>query len=303
MSDPVVVRIPASTSNCGPGFDTLGLALGLYGTVTISARDDGKISYAGGSKDFPDAAVEMVKKIAENFFKSSGIAPLGFDFNIESEVPVARGLGSSVILRGGVLAGLNDIAGSPLSLDDQIRLISGLEGHPDNASAAILGGFTVARYCPETKRYLGTQQFAVSDELAFVLVAPDLEIKTDDSRSDLPKEISFSKVVSSLNSLAYLVAAFASQNYQALSACRVDHIHEPYRLRTIPYAEAGIAAGIDAGAFTGWLSGSGSSVLCVASQTKAEAVRLAMESEWKTHSAHYSSYVLTADNTGVTFLS
>jgi homoserine kinase len=230
MSESVVVRIPATTSNCGPGFDTLGLALGLYGTVKDSLREDEQIVYSGGLADFPTAATAMVKVVADFFSQRTDLPTTGLDFDIDSNVPIARGLGSSVVLRGGVLAGLNHLLGAPLSRDEQVELISDIEGHPDNASAAILGGFTVARFCPETKRYMGTQKFNVSDDLGFVVVSPALEIKTDASRTTLPKQLEFSKVISSLNSLSYLVAAFASGNYEALSASRVDHIHEPYRL-------------------------------------------------------------------------
>ncbi len=300
MSETVVVKIPASTSNCGAGFDTLGMALGLYGTLRVTLRDDHAVVYSGTATDFPQAAVEMVREVGQQFALRTGKAATGFDFEIESEVPIARGLGSSVILRGGVLAGLNHLAGTPLSKDDQVALISEIEGHPDNASAAILGGFTVARYCPESKQYMGTQKFEVSDTLDFVVVSPDLEIKTDDSRSALPGEIPFPKVISSLNSLSYLVAAFASGNYQALSSSRVDHIHEPYRLPKIPHASESIQAGIDAGAYTGWLSGSGSSLLCVSETSKSVQVSQAMVAAFEGCETVITSRILKACNQGTT---
>lgn len=300
MSKSVVVRVPGSTSNCGPGFDTLGLALSLYGSVTVSGRDDDKIVYSGNQPNFPEAAVAMAEQVAKDFFQKTGQCEFGFEFDIVSDVPVARGLGSSVILRGGILAGLNRLVGSPLSKDEQIERISAIEGHPDNASAAILGGFTVARFCPEKNKYLGTQSFAIPPTLSFVVVSPDLEIKTDASRHALPKEIEFSKVISSLNSLAFLVAAFVSGSYDALNVCRVDHLHEPYRLKTIPQGKECIEAGIQAGAYTGWLSGSGSSVLCVVKQERAERVKTAMETEFKSSGLDFRSYILQADNAGLT---
>ena len=302
MSDKVVIRVPASTSNCGPGFDTLGLALGIYATVTVTLTNDDQIAYDGNSKEFPEEAVAMVQQVAQVFFQKTGSEPIGCSFNIDSEVPIARGLGSSVILRGGFLAGINHLCGSPLSREDQVELISQIEGHPDNASATILGGFTVARFCPDTNDYLGTQKFEVSDSLVFVVVSPELEIKTDESRGSLPTQIEFSKVVSSLNSLAFLVGAFASGNYDYLSACQIDHIHQPYRLPNIPGSKEAIESGIAAGAFTGWLSGSGSSVLCVARKADSSNVLAAMELEFKQCFIDFRSFELSADNDGITVI-
>ena len=300
MSNSVVVRVPASTSNCGPGFDTLGIALNLYGTVRVSTRSDNRIVYAGSDTSFPGAAVEMVEEVVRVFANVTGETSPGIDFDIQSDVPIARGLGSSVILRAGILAALNHLADSPLSDDQQVEQISLIEGHPDNASAAVFGGFTVARFCPEQNIYFGTQRFQVSEDLAFVVVAPKLEIKTDESRQSLPRQIEFSKVVSSLNSLAYLVAAFSSGDYDSLRHCRVDYLHEPYRLKSIPNGRNAIEAGIEAGAMTGWLSGSGSSVLCLATKSKGEAVRMAMEAGFRRLSTDYNSFVLAADNAGLT---
>ena len=302
MSDTVVVRVPASTSNCGPGFDTLGLALGLYGEVTVNRTDGEGVSYCGEKVDFPPTAIEMIEEVAESFWHKTNSSKFGISFDIVSDAPIARGLGSSVMLRGGVLHGINHLAGSLLTKDEEVELISRIEGHPDNASASIMGGFTVARFCADSNRYLGTQKYPVSDSLAFVVVSPDLEIKTEDSRGRLPSEIEFSKVVSSLNSLAYLVGAFASADYERLSDCRVDHIHEPHRLPYIPKSKEAILAGIKAGALTGWLSGSGSSVLCVSRKENAESVLAAMESEFSSVVIGYQSFVLQADNDGVTAL-
>lgn len=303
MPESVVVQIPASTSNCGPGFDTLGLALALYGKVEVSRReDDAPVAYTGDSAHFPEAATAMVGEVAEVFFRRSEQPAFGFGFDIRSQVPVARGLGSSVILRGGVLTALNAVAGSPLSRDELVAIVSDIEGHPDNAAAALFGGFAVARYCANTKRYFGTQRFEITPELAFVVVSPDLEIKTDVSRTALPPQLDFREVVSSLNSLSYLVAAFASGNYKALSACRVDFIHEPYRLGSIPHAAEAIQAGIEAGAYTGWLSGSGSSVLCVVPQENAERVKLAMEHPFRAKTLPFTAYTLGACNQGATVL-
>ncbi len=104
MSDTVVVRVPASTSNCGPGFDTLGLALGLYGEVTVNRTDGEGVSYCGEKVDFPPTAIEMIEEVAESFWHKTNSSKFGISFDIVSDAPIARGLGSSVMLRGGGIA-------------------------------------------------------------------------------------------------------------------------------------------------------------------------------------------------------
>ena len=266
----------------------------------MSQRDDDRVVYAGTDPAFPGAAISMLKEVRQSFSQALGTDVPGFDFDIESEVPVARGLGSSVILRAGALGCLNDLAGSPLSRDRMVAMVTRIEGHPDNASAGILGGFTVARFCPQRQHYLGTQSFPVSRSLAFVVVAPGLEIITDESRKQLPEEIGFADVVDSLNGLAYLVAAFASGEYGNLGVYRVDRLHEPQRFKNIPQGREAIDAGIDAGALTGWLSGSGSSVLCVTHREKSVAVLQAMSLPFQEHGIPVDSYTLQADNSGLT---
>ena len=299
MAESVVVRIPSSTSNCGSGFDTLGLALNLYGKVRLSQRDDDRVVYAGSDDAFPGEAITMLGEVRQSFVQAIGRDVPGFDFDIDSEVPIARGLGSSVILRAGALGCLNELADSPLSRDQMVEIVTRIEGHPDNASAGILGGFTVARFCPQRQRYLGTQSFPVSHRLAFAVVAPELEIITDESRKQLPEEISFQDVVDSLNGLAYLVAAFSSGRYGNLGVYRMDRLHEPQRLKNIPQGREAIEAGIDAGALTGWLSGSGSSVLCVTHREKSAEVLQAMLLPFEQQGIRVDSYTLQADNSGL----
>ncbi|HMD59854.1 MAG TPA: hypothetical protein VKG78_00390, partial [Opitutaceae bacterium] len=139
-SESVVVRVPASTSNCGAGFDTLGLALNLYNRVTLSAAD--------GADPVPDRASdaraqEMVADAAAAFFRAAGRPPTGFRYRVEGGVPPARGLGSSVTVVAGVIAGLDALHRASLGRRGLVALVSAIEGHPDNAAAGVLGGFCV----------------------------------------------------------------------------------------------------------------------------------------------------------------
>ncbi len=292
----VTVRVPGSTSNCGAGFDTLGLALEVYNRVTLSV--------AAGNGPQPQSEADaraqtMVEATAALFYAKTGRAPQGFCYHVEGEVPPARGLGSSVTVIAGVLAGLDALLATGLSRHQLVEMATELEGHPDNASAGILGGFCVARCDPVTGAYRDTIRFEVGAEIAFVVVSPTVELLTKESRGALPVALPYFDAVRSINSAAYVVAAFAARDYARLRDAAGDFMHEPYRLPKIKGASAAIAAGLQAGAFTGWLSGSGSSVLCVTAAGIAGGVGAAMAGAFRAVGVASEVRVLRADNAGL----
>ena len=299
MSAPetVTVRVPGSTSNCGSGFDTLGLALAIYNRVTLTRRAGAAPGAAAGANT---AARALVEPAGAAFFQKTGRAPFGFDCEVDGEVPSARGLGSSATVRAGVIAGLNALAGAGLSHREIVELVTALEGHPDNAAPSVWGGFCVSRTSPVNGAFLDCVRIAVPAELAFVVVAPRVKVLTKESRRALPKQVPFFDAVKSINAASFLVAAFATRGFGKLRHAVADFIHEPYRLPAVPGGRAAIDAGITAGALAGWLSGSGSGVLCVCEAPVAVAVRQAMEAALTAaRVACDGSWVLAADNDGL----
>ena len=292
----VTVRVPGSTSNCGAGFDTLGLALKIYNRVTLSS---GTGAAPEPARPSDGRAQAMVEAAARAFFRAAGLAPAGFRYQIDGDVPPARGLGSSVTVIAGVLAGLDARHGAGCARDRLVALATEQEGHPDNASAGILGGFCVSRCDPSTGAYRDTIRFAVPPALAFVVASPETELLTKESRGALPANLPYFDAVRSVNSASYLVAAFAAGDYTKLRHAAGDFLHEPYRLPRIPGAGEAIAAGVAAGAFTGWLSGSGSSVLCVCARPDGEAVATAMKTAFAQAGANSECRILEADNQGL----
>ncbi len=295
--DSVVVRVPASTSNCGAGFDTLGLALELYNRITVTP--------APGALPVPERpsdarAQGMVAEAAAAFARAAGRPAPGFRYRIDGDVPVARGLGSSVTVVAGVVAGLNAIHGASLTPRQVVGLVSSVEGHPDNAGAGVLGGFCVSRSDPGTGAYVDSQRFEVPPDVAFVVVSPPVELVTKESRGALPPSLPFFDAVRSINSAAYVVAAFASGDFASLRHAGGDFVHEPYRLPSVPGGREAIASGVAAGAWTGWLSGSGSSVLCVCERARAEPVFEAMKAAFARASMPGEGRILRADNRGLT---
>lgn len=245
-----VVRVPGSTSNIGPGFDCMGIALQIYNHVRVERRAEGTTGV--------EPAHEMVEAAASGFFEAAKVAPFAFRWRIDGEVPISRGLGSSVTLRQGILQGLNTLAGDPLDREALFALGTALEGHPDNASAGVYGGFTCTNAA-------GTCLYHKVDErLKFLLLVPSREILTDASRGVLPDTVPHLEAVASLGNACVITSAFASQNYAALRGSFVDHLHQPYRGTNNPGLQEVITAAEEAGALGGFLSGSGSTIACLA---------------------------------------
>jgi homoserine kinase len=297
----VTIRVPGSTSNCGAGFDTLGLALTVYNRVTLR-RTEAEATTSGWrpqpEREEDGRAAKMVADTAEAFGRIARVGGFAFSYRIEGDVPPARGLGSSITVIGGVLAGLNVLCGAPLSREQLVAVASHLEGHPDNAAAGLLGGFCVARCDPEKNDYLGTIRVVVPPTLRFVVTSPSVELLTKESRGVLPATLPYFDAVRSINAAAYLVAAFATGDYARLRDAAGDFMHEPYRLPKIRGGREAIAAGLAAGALTGWLSGSGSSVLCVADVASAPAVGAAMVAAFAAAGVPAEARDLAADNVG-----
>ncbi len=240
----VTTRVPATTANLGPGYDCLGVALGIANRVTVQRAE---------GIEHP----KIVANAAELFFKTAEIEPVGFAWSIEGEVPQSRGLGSSVTVRLGVLHGLDEMTGAKLGPMRLYELCAELEGHPDNAAPAAFGGFTVARAGAETLRC------EVDEDLKFILLIPDFEVSTPEARKVLPDVIPRSGGVTSVANACRITAAFLQKRYDLLRGCFADGLHQPFREPLVPFLSRVITAGEKAGALAGFLSGSGSTICCI----------------------------------------
>jgi len=274
--DSVTIRVPATSANLGPGYDSLGVALRLYNNVVVR-RGEGSLS-------------GMMEQVGKVFFETAELDPFDWHCSISGDVPRSRGLGSSVTVRLGILHGLNELCRRPLEREELFMLCSELEGHPDNAAPGEFGGFTVA----SRESCLA---FPVESKLKFVLLIPDFEVSTPEARSVLPKQIPHGDAAASAANAARITAAFASGQYEALEGCFDDFLHQPYRKSLVPCLDAVIEAGVNAGAIGGFLSGSGSTIACVTlkkPEAVAEAMRRALPA-----GIQGKTIVTTADNHGV----
>ncbi|QQL46004.1 homoserine kinase [Sulfuriroseicoccus oceanibius] len=258
-----VVQVPASTSNLGPGYDCLGLALQIYNRVTVNREK-------GEGAEMVHPAHPMVEEATDAYFKRARGGAFAYSWSIEGDVPMSRGLGSSVTLRLGILTGLNALNGSPLDQQALFEICAELEGHPDNAGPATFGGFVVA---DEKFDYY---RFDVEPELQFVLLIPDYEVLTDEARKLMPKVITHKDAVTNTGNACKITAAIATKQYHQLRGNFDDYLHQPYREHLVPGLREIIDSGKAVGAVGGFLSGSGSTVACLTVRGDGEKIGQAM---------------------------
>jgi homoserine kinase len=265
----VVVEVPASSANLGAGFDCIGLALGLVNLIELEVcqRCGGAIDLTVEGEGAGELGGDRGNRFVEGLetgLRAAGAAlpaELGWRIRMINQVPLSRGLGSSAAATVGGLLAANALVGGGLGERDILRLATAIEGHPDNAAAALLGGFVVA-----TSLESGVEaiRFEVPAGLWVVLYIPDLRLSTRAMRGVLPATVPFSDAVANLGRVAVGVAGVATGRLGLLSALTADVLHEPYRAAAFPQLPGIIAAARGAGALGACLSGAGSSILALA---------------------------------------
>jgi homoserine kinase len=281
----------------GPGFDTLGLALNLYNTVTVSFQD-------GYLEDKPAG---MVLETVEHYRKVCAIE-MEVDWSkvqvsISGDIPISRGLGSSVSVRLGILLGLAELTHSlglaaAESRESVLDWVIHLEGHPDNAVASCLGGLGVCSRRPGGG--FGYSRVEVGPELQWVALVPDLKLSTEEARRLLPQSIPLTQAVENMQNTARLAVALALGRYKELPYLFKDNIHQPYRQALIPGFQDILLAATDAGALGSFLSGAGSCLMAVVHREslKSKAVAEAMLIEAQKYGLSAGTLILEADNHG-----
>ena len=264
----VAVEVPATSANLGAGYDCLAVALEVVDRIEVEclARPGAGVEVAiegEGAGELPDDrtntfVVALERGLAE--VRGAPAEPLGWRIQMRNRIPLARGLGSSAAATvGGLLAG-SALAGEALSTDRTLALATEIEGHPDNAAAALLGGFTIAAHgdIPTAIR------FDIPRDLRAVLFIPDLRLATREMRAALPELVPLVDAVANLQRVALGVAGLAAGSAHSLGHLTVDRLHEPYRAAVYPQLPRLVAAARDAGALGACLSGAGSTIIAFA---------------------------------------
>lgn len=265
----VVVEVPGTSANLGAGYDALAIALDLVNRVEVEVLPDERIELVvegEGAGELPgDRSNRFVLALELGLRWALGEVPAGLGWRIamHNEIPLGRGLGSSAAATVAGLFAADVLTGGRLDERRQLDLACELEGHPDNAAAALLGGFVVVTMVggrPEAVR------FDVPSRLHAVLFVPDRALATSAMRSALPRDVPHRDAVFNVGRVALAVAAFASGRLGLLAAATEDRLHEPYRATVFPELPALVAAARSAGALGACLSGAGSSVIAFADE-------------------------------------
>ena len=286
----VRVRVPATTANLGPGFDCLGMALDLWNETTIMLQGDGiQVVLQGyGEGMVPTDERNLVVKAFLLLFKKLGVqAPPGLKVQCNNNIPLGSGLGSSC---AAVLSGLmaaNACLGNPVKMDELLLIASEMEGHPDNVSAAALGGLVA---CIAAEKSLITRRYKPAAWYASVII-PIIQLPTVESRAVLPINVSLKDAVFNMGHTLLVVDAICNGDRDLLSQSMQDRLHQPYRLRLIPGANAAFQAALQAGAVATAISGAGPGLIAF-SLTNSKKIMDAMQSEMNKESINSLAFEL-----------
>ena len=292
----VSVSAPASTANLGAGFDCLALALGLRNTVELWEISAGlEIDVEGeGEGRVPLDSTNLILRAAEKVFEKVGRRPAGLRLHSVNGIPLGSGMGSSAAAVVGGLAAGNALVDGGLTREGLLRLACDLEGHPDNAAAALFGGLTLVSASAEE---LLVRSLAIPP-LKVVVALPEVRLSTAEARAALPDQVLLKDAVFNIGHALFTVQALASGDEALLRWAVADRLHQPYRKHLIPSYDAVVAEARKAGAAAVALSGAGPSLIAFASGRHGE-IASAMKTAFEASGAACRTFVLPVDQQGV----
>ncbi|RLQ94048.1 homoserine kinase [Falsibacillus albus] len=257
----VEVKVPGSTANLGPGFDTIGMALQLYTTIKMKRAERTFIHLRGGNLNgIPTDKSNLVYQAAKLIFEKAGYVLPDLEIDIESEIPLTRGLGSSAAALVGGLTAANVLAGEPFSRKEIYDLATSVEGHPDNVGASLLGGIVTAAWDQQQVSYV---RMLPMNGIKVVAAIPDFELSTNMARDLLPSSYSREDTIHAISHAALLASALATGNTMVLSQAMKDRIHQPYRMHMLPGLEQLLNHAREYGALGVALSGAGPTIIAL----------------------------------------
>jgi homoserine kinase len=268
------VRVPASSANLGPGFDSFALALPLLAEFELRPARAWSVTVEGDGQGVPADDANLFVISARAAAKAAGREIAAQHVTQRSAIPIARGLGSSAAAIVGGAVAANALLGEPFDRRSLLRIASEVEGHADNVAAALYGAFTVA--LPDDGGPVATR-LVFPRTWRICLLIPGRPLSTEEARAVLPAQVSREDAVFNVAHAATLIAAVMRADGALLAIAMADRLHQAARTKLVPALTEVIAAAREAGAFGAALSGAGPSVLAVAPARLAARVVSAME--------------------------
>ncbi|SFS96321.1 homoserine kinase [Marininema halotolerans] len=255
---PFEVRVPGSTANLGSGFDSIGLAINRYLYLRIQPSNQWEIYGVGEELAQVNQGEEnLIFRVMEPLFAREGRSLPPMKMEVESEIPITRGLGSSA---AAIIAGLvaaNHLLGEPYSKDTLLQMATQWEGHPDNVGASLYGGGIIATWDGEKVHYVHTP----APPFPMLVAIPDAPLATSEARKVLPDQLKHTEAVLASSRANLLTAALLTGNREALRIGMQDRFHQPYRAALVPGLNELITEGPHHGAIGVALSGAGPTVI------------------------------------------
>ena len=302
------ISIPATTANLGPGFDCLGLALGLFNHVTFTAVSTTTVPFKDPTPTEVHITVDgvdahkvtttnrnLVVESANELFERLDKRPTCLHIHQTNNIPVGSGLGSSstAVLAG--LLGANALLNNPLTRAEILEIAYEIEGHPDNVAPALYGGLVLGT---QTGPTLHIEQLPIAEMKAAVIL-PNFHLLTTEARAALPPTVSRADAIYNAGHLGLLIRALETGDYHKLALAMQDKIHHPYRIPLIPGMAAAFEAAKQASASGVALSGAGPSIIAFAPDGHDQIVE-AVTAVFTQAGLSSRSWILPIDKTGST---
>lgn len=279
----VSVKVPATSANIGPGFDCLGMALPIYNVVTIDETvlpgTGVEINILSEEENVDNLIIDhiprdensVVYKAVELLYNSIGQTPSELKINIQTSIPVTRGLGSSAAVIVGALVAANKLLGEPADESALLSIATEIEGHPDNVTPAIVGGLVMSSL--ENDGSIVYRKLDWPDDWAITVCIPDVELATEISRSVIPKEVPLEDAIFNLKRMGMFVNAVNKHDSDLMKLALTDRLHQPYRAKLVPgLKELSEAFKHEEDVLGCVLSGAGSSMLIISKNNIVEKV-------------------------------
>ncbi|MFB5660804.1 homoserine kinase [Alteribacillus sp. HJP-4] len=275
----LVITVPASSANLGPGFDSIGIAVNRY--LTIEAESAADWSFASDSPELenvPSGKDNLIYVVAEELARELGKELPPCRVKMYSDIPLARGLGSSAAAIIAAIELADQLTGAAMSKEEKMRFASLWEGHPDNVGPCLYGGLIVGSHSDEDTNIV---HCGVPD-IELVLAIPASELMTKKARGILPEQLGYHQAIKGSSISNVLVAALLRENWELVGKMMVrDVFHHPYREKLVPGLEYIMKNVRNYGAYGAALSGAGPTVLCLAPKNKGVDVRDALQRDFQ----------------------